>query len=447
MAKEMTSGNPLSLILKFSAPMIAGNLLQQLYSMCDTIIVGQYVGLSELAGVGSTGSICFLVIGFANGICTGFSIPVSQAFGAGNHKSMRKYIFNALFLAGIISLILTTITLFMSGHILRLMKTPDTIYSYAYDYLFITFAGLSATILYNLSAAILRAIGDSKSPLIFLALASALNIILDLVCILKLNMGVAGAGFATVFSQGVSGILCMIYMYKKYDILRFKKGEIKISIKRDLRLLGIGLPMALQFSITAIGSIVLQSSVNQLGELYVTASTAAMKIHMVFVGPMECIGIAMATYCGQNLGAKKYSRISKGIRTSLCISMIYCVISAVILSIFGGTAALLFDIKEADVLSQVVLYLRINAVFYPTLGLLFIIRNSLQGMGYSVLPMLAGVTEMIARCIICFVFVSRFGYTAACLASPAAWIAADILLVAIYLIKIKEINKKEIVTI
>ena len=321
------------------------------------------------------------------------------------------------------------------------MKTPEELYDFAYDYIFTVFAGISATILYNLLSSMLRSIGDSRTPLIFLAIAAALNIGLDFLFILGFHTGVAGAGYASVLSQGISGILCLIYMFKKYEIFRIRKEEWKLSLSCCGRLVSIGLPMALQFSITAIGSIILQTAVNTLGTVSVTAVTAASKLQMILTGPMECLGITMATYCGQNRGAREFERIRSGIRTSVVVSMIYCVVSAVIIIVLGGWMALLFlDASETEVMAQVKEYLRLNAYFYPTLGLLFILRNGLQGMSYSFLPMMAGVTELIARVLVCVAFVPDFGYTAACMASPVAWIFADTLLVTVYFVKMKSLK-------
>ena len=305
MTKEMTTGKPYKLILSFALPMIFGNVFQQLYNMVDTIIVGKYVGVDALAAVGSTGAINFLVIGFALGICSGFSIPVAQSFGAGNHSQMRKYVANSIYLSVIASIILTVSTMLLTGPILRITNTPEEIYDDAYRYIIVIFAGISATIFYNMLSGILRALGDSKTPLVFLGISSVLNIILDLTFIIVFKWGVFGASFATVISQGISALLCLFYTIKNYDILRFDSFELKPDLEKMKKLVVIGVPMALQFSITAIGSIILQSAVNTLGKTAVASMTAAIKIQTVAVGPMESMGITMATYCGQNRGAGK----------------------------------------------------------------------------------------------------------------------------------------------
>lgn len=449
MTKEMTSGKPYKLILSFALPMIFGNVFQQLYNMVDTIIVGKYVGVDALAAVGSTGAINFLVIGFALGICSGFSIPVAQSFGAGNHSQMRQYVANSMYLSAAAAVILTVTTMLLTGPILRITNTPEEIYNDAYRYIIVIFAGISATIFYNMLAGILRALGDSKTPLVFLGISSVLNIILDLTFIIVFKMGVFGASFATVISQGISALLCLFYIIKNYDILKFDSFELKPDMEKMKKLISIGVPMALQFSITAIGSIILQSAVNTLGKTAVASMTAAIKIQTVAMGPMESMGITMATYCGQNRGAGKYSRITAGIGQSIGMIMIYCVVACAAVSFLGGTLTTLFiDKKTTDpenmqkIIELSVYYLRINGIFYPFLGVLFIIRNSLQGLGYSMLPMLAGVSELAARSLVAILLVSSIGYTAVCLASPVAWVFADIVLIVTYAVKIKELKSE-----
>lgn len=449
MTKEMTSGKPYKLILSFALPMIFGNVFQQLYNMVDTIIVGKYVGVDALAAVGSTGAINFLVIGFALGICSGFSIPVAQSFGAGNHSQMRQYVANSIYLSAAAAVILTVTTMLLTGPILRITNTPEEIYDDAYRYIIVIFAGISATIFYNMLAGILRALGDSKTPLVFLGISSVLNIILDLTFIIVFKMGVFGASFATVISQGISALLCLFYTIKNYDILKFDSFELKPDMEKMKKLVAIGVPMALQFSITAIGSIILQSAVNTLGKTAVASMTAAIKIQTVAMGPMESMGITMATYCGQNRGARKYSRITAGIGQSIGMIMVYCVVACAAVSFFGGALTTLFiDKKTTDpeniqkIIDLSVYYLRMNGIFYPFLGVLFIIRNSLQGLGYSMLPMLAGVSELAARSLVAILFVSSIGYSAVCLASPVAWVFADIVLLITYAVKIKELKSE-----
>ncbi len=434
MTEDMTRGKPLSLILGFCIPMVFGNILQQLYNMADTIIVGRCINSDALAALGATGSVCFLVIGFATGLCTGLSIPVAQMYGAGDLKAMRRYMINAVYISAIVTVLLTLLTTTLCRPLLQLMQTPDSIIDDAYRYLFVMFAGLAATILYNLLAGFLRAMGDSKTPLVFLAISSVLNIGLDFLMIMAFDMGVMGAGLATIISQAISGILCLYYMTKHFDILSFEQDEFAFRSDYCKKLCSISLPMACQFSITAIGSIIIQSAVNSFGPAVIASVTAATKIQTIVFGPMESLGITMATYCGQNLGAGRIDRIRQGLRCSIRVCLIYTLF-AIAFSIFLGRFLVygFVSTQEADfaaILDHASYYLRVNALFYPTLAILFVLRNSLQGMGYSFLPMSAGILELAARVFSAWVLVNALGYLGVCLASPVAWIAADILLVS-----------------
>lgn len=436
MVKDMTEGKPLKLILSFCVPLVMGNLFQQLYNMADSIIVGQFVGVGALAAVGATGSLNFLVLGFMNGLCSGFSIPIAQSFGAGRFDEMRSRVCNAMYLGVGTAILLTILTMIFTPQMLRLMNTPEDIYQDSYRYIIIIFGGIFVIMLYNILAGFLRALGDSKTPLYFLIIASVLNILLDLLFILAFNMGVSGAALATVISQGVSAVLCLLYIRKKFLILRFSREEISPSLTHSKRLVAIGLPMALQFSITAVGSIILQTAVNTLGSGVVAAVTAAGKIQMIVTQPMETLGITMATYGGQNIGAGKPARVLKGVRQSLLLELGYCVAAFFVVAFLGRYIALLFiSPEETLILEQMVHFMRINGLFYPILGILFIYRNTLQGLGYSVLPMLAGACELVGRSLVAFCLVGTWGFDAICFANPMAWVAADLMLVTTWIVK------------
>ena len=443
MIREMTHGKPLSLILSFCLPMLLGNLFQQLYSMVDTIIVGKFIDVDALAAVGSTGSVSFLIIGFTTGITSGSCILPAQQFGAGNYSEMRRLVVNAVYLCGITTVVVTTLAVSLCYPLLQLMQTPEDIIDLAYNYIVVIFGGICVTMMYNLMAGILRAMCDSRTPLYFLILASLINIGLDLLFIIVFNSGVAGAGWATVISQGISGILCIIYMKKNYPILQFEKGEMAFSGKRILTVARISVPMGLQFSITAIGSILLQSAVNSLGKVCVAAVTAANKMQNIVAAPMETLGITMATYAGQNLGAGKIPRITQGMHRAFAVGIIYSVIAAAAIWVFSGPLCLLFvDAEETQVISQAVHFIGINAFFYPVLSLLFITRNMLQGVGFSFLPMLAGASELAARAVVSIGFVPVMGFDAACFASPVAWSAAVVLLLVVYNVKMHGMKKR-----
>ena len=431
--RDMTKGNVFNIILGFAIPLLLGMLFQQFYSMVDTIIVGKYLGVSALASVGSTGSINFMIIGFCMGVCNGFAIPVAQKFGAGNFKKLRKYVFNSGFLAIVFSVVMTLIVCVFCRQILIAMRTPEDIIQGAYSYIYVIFLGIPATYLYNLLSGIIRSLGDSKTPLFFLIISSIINIILDLFLIIYMHMGVAGAAWATVIAQAVSGILCLIYMRKKYSVLKFESDELKIDGYCIRRLCYMGVPMGLQYSITAIGSVILQAAVNGLGSIIVAAVTAAGKISMFLCCPFDALGSTMATYTGQNIGAGKLERISEGIKKSMIIGSVYSIVALIISVFFGKSLALLFvNENEIEILAKVSENLIIIAAFYIPLCIVNVVRFTIQGMGYSTFAILAGVCEMIARALCGFILVPIFDYVAVCLASPVAWIFADAFLIPAY---------------
>lgn len=443
MVREMTEGKPLRLILGFCVPLLLGNLFQQLYNMVDTIIVGRFIGVDALAAVGATGSISFLVIGFLVGLTNGFAIPIAQAFGAGSREDMRKYVVNALYLCAAASVLLTALTMLTTRPLLELMQTPDNIIDQSYSYIIVIFGGIAPLMLYNMLACILRSLGDSRSPLLFLVIASVLNVILDFVLVVIFPLGVAGAGWATIISQGISAILCLLYIRWKMIILHPQKGEWKFETRRCYGLIRIGVPMALQFSITAVGSILLQSAVNTLGSGAVAAVTAANKVQIFCTQPLETLGITMATYCGQNLGAGKIDRVRQGIRQGTVLILAVAVLMAATVMIAGPYILLLFmDAAETEIIAQATRFNIINALFFVVLGLLFIYRNSLQGMGFSLMPMLGGLSEMVARTLVAFLLVKPFGFDAVCFASPVAWVFATVLLLVTYVVKMKGLNQK-----
>ncbi|MCK9161078.1 MAG: MATE family efflux transporter, partial [Bacteroidaceae bacterium] len=425
--KELTVGPALPLILKFTMPLWLGNLLQQTYSLVDAAIVGKFLGINALASVGASSSVIFLILGFCNGCCGGFSIPVAQKFGARDYSTMRHYISVSLQLSIVMSVAIAVVTSIYCSDILTIMQTPDNIFGGAYTYLLITFIGVPCTFLYNLLSAIIRALGDSKTPFWFLLFSTVLNILLDFLCILVLGWGVFGAAVATVFSQGLSAVLCFIYMYKNFPILKGSRRERRFSAKSARLLLYIGVPMGLQFSITAIGSIMLQSANNALGTACVAAFTAAMRIKMLFICMFDSLGMAMATFCGQNYGAGLPKRVWLGVKASGLLMIIYALVVMVLLYFCSGWLSLIFvDPSETEIIHDTVLFLYVTSVFYPALGLLCILRYSIQGVGYTALCMLSGVSEMIARIAVSVWAVPAYGYLAICYGDPTAWLSADL---------------------
>ena len=445
-AKDLTVGSPMKLILGFAFPMFLGLLFQQFYSLVDTMIVGKYLGVDPFAGVGSTGSLNFIVIGFCMGLCSGFSVPISQSFGAKDFPLLRKMVTNSVWLCTFFSVVITTLMLLFCRPVLTWMNTPENIFEYAYIYIFTIFAGIPCTILYNMTAAILRALGDSKSPIIFLAISSAINIGLDLLLIIVFRMGVDGAALATVVSQGVSGVISIIYIKKKFDILAMEKGDWKLERHLAGKLTGVGIPMGLQYSITGIGSVILQTAVNGLGSIYVASMTAGSKINIFLACPFDALGQTMAPYAGQNIGARKLDRVGKGLRAACIIGFIVSGLMVIVVKLFGDQLTMLFlDEKDPVIMQNSTQFLIIVSAFYCLLTLVNTVRFTIQGMGFSSLAIIAGVMEMIARGIAGMLLVPAFGYLGACYSSPLAWLLADAFLIpAFFLCKRKVARQLEV---
>lgn len=440
--KDMTEGRIFPQLFYFTLPLLMGNLLQQTYSLVDAAIVGRFLGIDSLAAVGASSSVVFLILGFCNGCCGGFGIPVAQKFGARDYGMMRRCVVVSLQLAALMSVVLAVVTGILCDDILRLMRTPANIFDEAYVYLLVTFLGIPCTFFYNLLSSIIRALGDSKTPFWFLLFSAVLNILLDLFCILTLGWGVAGAAIATVFSQGVSALLCYFYMMRRFDILQTTPAERRFSPAIARTLLGIGVPMGLQFSITAIGSIMLQSANNALGTACVAAFTAAMRIKMFFMCPFESLGIAMATFAGQNYGAGRPQRIMQGVKAASLMALAYWGFTFCVLMFGSKELALLFvDASETEILDDTALFLHVSVTFFPVLGLLCILRYTIQGAGFTNLAMLSGVSEMVARILVSTLAVPVFGYIAVCFGDSTAWIFADAFLIPAFLYVYKKIKQ------
>ncbi len=443
MTKDMTTGSPLRNIIRFCLPLMIGNLFQQFYNMADTIIVGQFVGKTALSAVGSVGPLSFLVIGTVTGLCAGFAIPIAQRFGAQDITNLKKYVANIIYTSIVVGAIFTCVAVLLTKPLLNILNTPVEIQEEAYNYIIIIFAGIGATILYNLLASIVRALGDSKTPLYFLLFSSLLNIGLDLLLIIVFHMGVRGAAVATVVSQFVSGVLCFVYVKRSFPILHITKETKKLDFVFVKDLLKNGLPMALQFSITAIGSVMLQSCVNGLGADSIAAITIGGKTQLMIVLPAETIGITMATYCGQNLGARKYDRIEKGVKRGVALAFGYAVIGFCVAQFLGPYMSLLFiDGSETEIIALAQQYINAGSYFYLILSLLFVLRNALQGLGYSFTAMTTGVFELVARGVMGFGFVNTIGYAAACVANPVAWAVADLFLIPAYIIASRKVKRR-----
>lgn len=443
MTKDMTSGSPAKLIFGFAIPMFLGLLFQQFYSMVDTLIVGKFLGVNPLAGVGSTSSLNFMVLGFCMGVCNGFAIPVAQMFGAKEEHRLRKYVTNGAWLCIGLSVVLTLIVVLACRTILTVMDTPEEIFEYAYIYIVIVFAGIPCTFLYNILAGIIRSLGDSKTPVLFLAIASAINIGLDLIFVLLFGMGVEGPAIATVLAQGISGIICLFYMYRKFPVLHASRDEWKPELHYMGKLCFIGIPMGLQYSITAIGSLVLQTAVNGLGAMVVAGVTAAQKINMFISCPIESLGQTMAPYAGQNMGAGKIDRIGKGLKSAVLMGWGVSIICFLIAVLFGKQLTLLFvDADETEIIAYSYQFLLFCIGGYCLLTLVNTVRFTIQGMGFSIFAILSGIMEMIARTLAALVVARKLGYIGICLAHPMAWLFADVFLIPAFFWCRKKVAKQ-----
>lgn len=431
---DMTVGSPLRQITKFALPLILGYILQQMYLVIDAAIVGRWIGVGALAAVGASSSIMFLVMGFCNGACAGFAIPVAQSFGAKDYSKMRLYVANAVRISAVMATVVTLLSLMFCRRILQMVNTPADIFHDAYIFLMLQFAAIPLTFGFNLFSGQIRALGNSRQPFYFLITSAVVNVLLDVVLILGCGLGVAGAGIATWLSQALSVILCLWYIRKRMQLLIPKDDERRFDNKRTSILLNNGVPMGLQFSITGIGIIMLQSANNALGTTCVAAFTASMRIKYLFTCVFENIGVAMATYCGQNLGARRMDRVTKGVKDAITLMLIYFVFTFALIYPFADWMMRLFvDSGEAEVVGRAAQFMRIANYFYPALGLLTILRYSIQGLGFSNLSMLSGVMEMIARCGVSLWLVPALAWTGVCLGDPVAWIMADLFLIPAFL--------------
>lgn len=441
--QDMTSGSPMKIILSFTLPIFIGNVFQQFYNMADAVIVGKFVGTGALAAVGSTGTIMFLIYGFVVGMTAGFTVLTAQKFGAGDMEAMRKTVAGAALLSLIIGIILTIAFMLFMEPWLMLMNTPEDIFKDAYSYIMIISAGILAQMLYNLLASILRALGNSKVPLYFLILSAGLNIVLDLVLIIVFRMGTAGAAVATVISQGVSGLLCLVYIVKAVPVLRMNREDWRPAGTLLKTQLWIGIPMALQYSITAIGTMMVQSALNILGSTLVAAFTAASKIEQVVTQAYVALGTTMATYGAQNMGAGDVSRIRKGFKSCTILGVIYSIAAMALVMTVGKYMTYLFVSEDvALIMDSVDIYLKCVGMFFIPLAVVNIYRNGIQGLGYGILPMMAGVAELVGRGVVAKIAAGLKSYTGVCLASPAAWILAGALLIGMYYYIVKiDLNK------
>ncbi len=443
-AKDMTSGEPMKLIFVFSIPLLLGNLFQQFYSLVDTIIVGRLLGTNALAAVGSTGAMNFLILGFVYGLTSGFAVITAQKFGAKDMEGLRQSFAENIKLNALSTIVFTALSLLLAKPVLLLTNTPLEILNDAYAYIAIIFIGIFSMVLYNMAACILRAMGDSRTPLYFLIISSILNIVLDIVFILVYKMGVSGAAWATVISQGFSGILSVIHIIRKFPVLRLRKKDFRKDWWFSYQHLKIGLPMAFQFSITAIGVIILQGALNLFGADKIAAYTAAQKVEQLVAVGAGTFGVTMANYAGQNLGAHRIDRIKEGTTKGSILTTAFSLIAMAIALLFPDQLTSLF-IDASSVSGQAVIeasriYLRGTAPFYPALFMIFIYRNVLQSIGRGFMPLMAGFAELAARTLAAYTFPLVFGFLGIALAGPFAWFAAVIPLCIAYFVIIRKVS-------
>jgi len=439
---DLTRGNPLKQILFFTIPLLIGNLFQQFYSMADTMIVGRTIGVDALAAVGATGSISFLILGFSQGLTSGFAVITAQRFGAGDADGVRKSVTSSILLSVVITVALTAISVPLARPILEWMQTPDDIIDDAYAYIVVIYAGIGASVMFNLLSNIIRALGDSRTPL-FLAAACVLNIGLDFLLILWCSMGVSGAAVATVISQLVSGGLCIVYIFKRFPILRLQRSDWRVEGKLLWDDVRVGLPMGFQMCIIAIGAMILQISLNRLGSVAIAGFIAAQKIDQLASQPMMSFGITMATYAAQNYGAGNMRRIRTGVRRCILLSVGFSVVcGAILIAAAKPLAGLFVGPGQPDVLDHAQTYLLLNASLYFLLALLFIFRYTLQGLGKSLFPTIAGVAELFMRTFAAVLLANIWGFAGVCLANPIAWLGAVIPLSSAYIVTIRRLIRK-----
>lgn len=440
--RDLTKGSPAKLILLFTIPLLVGNVFQQFYNMVDMIIVGQTLGKEALAAVGSTGSITFLIIGFAQGLSAGLSIITAQRYGAKDYRGVKRSFAVSVLISLVVTLILTVLSLLLIDPLLHLMQTPTDIYPQAKEFISIILGGMVAAMAFNLLSNMIRALGDSRTPLFFLILAVIINVILDLVFIKSFHMGVAGAAWATLIAQFSSSLMCYIYILRRIPLLQLKKEDFKLAKEDYLTHLNAGLPMAFQSSIIAIGTVILQTALNSLGTDVVAAQAAAGRIDQFATQPMMSFGVTMATFTGQNFGAKQYQRILTGVRQCLTMSIGFSIVAGIAVIVFGKNFVALFvNVKETKVFELAQTYFNITASLYWILAILFILRYTLQGLGQAKVPTIAGIMELIMRAFAAIFLTQLLGYPGAVLASPLAWAGSVAVLLYSYLKAMKQLRK------
>ena len=445
MITDMTQGNPLKHILLFSVPLLIGNIFQQLYNIADLVIVGRTLGVDAFAAVGAVAPLFFLITFIIVGLTNGFAVITGQRYGAKDIQGVKNSFIISTILSTFVTIIFSLIFTLFINPILHWMNVPDNIYHNAFWYVEIIVLGLIVTTLYNMLSSIIRALGDSKTPLYFLIVASIINIVLALIFIQIFHLGVPGSAIAVILSQAVSVILCLFFIKYKFPILHIKRNEWAIKFDKEFydsayEHLRVGIPMAIQFSIIGIGIIIIQSVCNTFGSNVIAAVTAALRIEQIATMPMMSFGVALAAYVAQNFGARKFKRIRLGIIKTSTINVILSIVMAFVMRFWGTNiiAAFMGQATE-DIINIAHQYLLISTIFYFFLGQIFIYRNALQGMGETLFPLLACVAELVVRSFAAVYLAVKFGYIGMFYSGPIAWISASTILFFGYLGSIKHI--------
>lgn len=450
MINDMTKGNPLKLILLFSVPLLIGNIFQQLYNLADIVIVGRTLGIDALAAVGAISPLFFLIMFVVVGLTNGFAVITGQKFGAKDISGVRRSVVVSIIVGTVFTIFFSILCSLLMNPILRWMNVPEEIYHDAFWYIQIVIIGLIVCCFYNLLASIVRALGDSKTPLYFLIFASILNIFLALLFILKFNMGVPGSAVAVVLSQGVSALMCVFYIKKRFPILHlqkqdweFKKEERKNDLEFVWEHLRVGIPMALQFSILGVGILIIQSVCNTFGPNIIAAFTAALRIEQIATLPMISFGVALAAYVAQNYGARKFSRIREGVKKASVINLVLSIVMAFIMHFWGSDIVRVFlGSSKDDIITIARSYLFISTMFYFFLGQIFIFRNALQGMGQTIIPLTASTAELLVRSFAAVYLAVKYSYFGVFYAGPIAWVTASTIVATGYIIRIGKIIRK-----
>ncbi|MDR0663757.1 MAG: MATE family efflux transporter [Spirochaetaceae bacterium] len=441
MTKNLTVGPPGALIIAFAIPLVIGNLFQQLYNMADSFIVARTIGMEALAAIGCTGSIAFLILGFIMGVTSGAAIITSQRYGAEDEDGVKKSFAASVVISGAVTVLLMALSIGTLRPLLSLLNTPAEVYEDAYRYFVVILWGMPALTLFNLLSNMMRAAGDSKTPLYFLVLACVINIILDYIFILVFKSGVIGAAIATVIAQFFSGVACIPVIKKRFPLFALTGDDFRVDRAEVLRHIKIALPVGFQWSIIAIGAVAVTFALNGLGYAAVAAFTTGQKIDQLATMPLSSYGQAMTTFAAQNFGAKKYDRIKKGVAQGLVIALGFSAVMGAVFFIFGSDIAAVFLKGEQEAIRLAHRYLKIIGVFFPLLALLFCIRQTIQGLGDSLVPTIAGVMELLSRGFAALILTSFFGYTGLCFASPLAFVGALIPLVIALRIKFSQLSR------